>query len=112
MKKLGTEEIINMTLGQAWDIAGEFGEYIADNPPKFLEFDNVLPYRKDIILLALVKILVKQDFKVMAKASGQSEETIKENIATNIQVLESFIPTKENYNRKVQNLLSIKEKFK
>ncbi len=99
MKKLTSEQIEKMALQQAWDIAGEFGSFLADYKNiHFYEFEDALPYSKNVILCAILKILAEEDFKKIAVASGRSEEDIKEVLVENaITLLYHFMPSEEQY---------------
>ncbi len=58
MKKLTPEQIGKMTLNEAWKIACEFSDFIANrDKPMEIDYEDILPYSKRDILLALVKIL-------------------------------------------------------
>lgn len=111
MEKLKPEEIENMTTEQAWDIAGDFGDYIANRKPAFIEYEDVLPYEKEVILLALLKTLKDDNhLRRLSAASGGSVKDIKENIAVNIMILETgFIPNEKKYKETVE-LMKISDK--
>ena len=102
------EKFTIMTLKEAWDIAGDFGEFLEHGRYNALyEFEDVLPHKKSAILIALLKILKEENFRQMAALSGQNEKAIKENIAANIVILFGFIPSPESY----KDMLRLKEEI-
>ncbi len=111
MKKLTDEERQNMTLEDAWDITQEFGAFVAKvgyNPQ--YEFEDLLPYKKTDILLALLKVLVDLKEEDTDPDSGTLEE-IKENTSTLIVLLDGFIPNKEQYKQMLSTKKLLDEKF-
>ncbi|MFA5794903.1 MAG: hypothetical protein WC980_07565 [Candidatus Brocadiia bacterium] len=112
MKHLSSEQIKNMSLKEAWDIAGEFGEYLSNRKPVYMEYESVLPYPKDIISLALVKILKYEDFSNMSAVSKHAVTAgeIKENIAANISLLDLFIPDEKQYKEMVEEMKIMNER--
>lgn len=96
MKKLTQEEILNMTLDDAWNISQEFADLIEEESKKgksmLYEFEDVRPYTKSDILLALLKLLTEQDY-----GDVNQFENFKEFASTLIVTLDGFIPNEEQY---------------
>jgi len=111
MKKLTDEERQNMTLEDAWKIRHEFAAFIAKgelNP--HYEFEDVLPYAKDDILFALLKVLTDLKGEDVDPDSGTFEE-VKELTACQITLLDGFIPNEEQYKQMLSTKKLIDEKF-
>ena len=101
MKKLTPEQIGKMTLNEAWKIAREFGDFIANREkPLSIDYENVLPYLKRDILLAVVKILKDEKPGLLKKTANGIE--IKECVASMIMTLEDFIPDEKEYKEKIK----------
>lgn len=96
MKTLTPEQIDALDLSQAWDISEEYSVYLM-NRKKAFEFDSALPYPKNIILLALLKILVEQDVSLL-----KDGHTLKEQLCTSIMLLNDHIPEPEIYEREIK----------
>ncbi len=63
MDEFTLEQVEKMTREDEWKIAKAFGKYIRESPPNFYENEKKLPYPKSIILFALVRLLVDENFK-------------------------------------------------
>ena len=96
MKELTQEEILNMTLDNAWNITQEYADLTEGESEKgkstLYEFEDVLPYSKGDILLALLKLLTEQYYDDVSQL-----EDFKEFISSLIVQLDDFIPTEEKY---------------
>jgi len=110
MKKLSQEEIANMTLEKAWNIAKEFGDFHADNGAGY-DYEDVLPYEKDVILLALLKILSDDNHKITAKLNNETEKEAKSLIRSVIMLLMNYIPNEKQY-RSLLELIETSKKLK
>jgi|TARA_B100001964_G_scaffold164998_1_gene181164 DnaJ-domain-containing protein 1 len=96
MKELTQDEILNMTLDDAWNITQEYADLIERESKKgksmLYEFEDVLPYSKSDILLALLKLLNEQNYDDVSQL-----EDFKEFISSLIMQLNDFIPTKAKH---------------
>jgi len=111
MEKLTPEQIEKMTLNEAWKIAREFGDFIANrDKPMLIDYEDVLPYSKSDILLALVKIL-KDEKPELLRRKTENKIEVKECIAVMIMTLNDFIPNKIEYREKVKIREDILKEF-
>lgn len=111
MKKLTPEQIVKMTLNEAWKIAREFGDFIANrDKPMVIDYEDVLPYSKSDILLALVKILKDEKSRSLRKKTENGIE-IKECVASMIMKLEDFIPDEKEYKEKIKTREYVLKEF-
>ncbi len=111
MKKLTQEEILNMTLDDAWDVALAFGDFLAEGgAPAQYEFEDVLPYQKSDILLAILYLLehLKEED---IDHTGSTLETIKKTLCILAAGLESFIPNEKTYKEMLDSKEYIDENF-
>ena len=111
MKKLTQEEILSMTLDDAWDVALEFGDFLAEGgAPAQYEFEDVLPYRKSDILLAILYLLehLKEED---IDHTGSTLETIKKTLSTLAVGLEGFIPNEKTYKEMLDSKKYIDKNF-
>jgi len=113
MKKLTPEQIGKMTLDEAWKIAREFGDFIANREkPLLIDYENVLPYSKRNILLALVKILKDEKPELLRKKTETKNKIeLKECVAGLIMQLEDFIPNEKEYKEMVKTREDDLEEF-
>lgn len=113
MKELIPEQIENMTLSEAWKIAREFGDFIANrDKPMLIDYEDVLPYSKSDILLALVKILKDEKPELLRKKTETKNKIeLKECVAILIMKLEDFIPNEKKYKEMVKTREDILEEF-
>ena len=111
MKKLTQKEIENMTLEDAWNITQEFGAFLAEGgAPALYEFEDVLPYQKSDILLAIIYLFKNLKEEDVDHTTGTLEK-IKEALSTLVEDLESFIPNEETYKEMLNAKSFIDEKF-
>ncbi len=112
MKKLTQEEIQNMTLEDAWNIMQEFGAFVAKGGynPQY-EFEDLLPYKKTDILLALLKVLVDLKKEDLDPDNINTLEEIKENTSSLIALLDGFIPNEKQYKQMLSTKKLLDEKF-
>jgi len=100
-----------MTLDDAWDITQEFAAFLAEGKtPAQYEFEDVLPYKKSDILLAIIFQLVHLKKEDIDPTSGTLEE-IKTSLSALVMYLESFIPSEETYQAMLNVKSLIDEKF-
>jgi hypothetical protein len=112
MKILTDEQRRNMTLEDAWSIRQEFGAFMAKvrfNPQ--YAFEDLLPYKKTDILLALLKVLTDLKEEDIDPDSGTLEE-IKESTSTLIVLLDGFIPNEEQYKQMLSTKKLLDERLR
>ncbi len=66
----------------AWEIAQKFADVEAKNAESLYSFDNSLPYKKDIIALALLNLLTSNDFRNELLRKGEEGEKILQTISS------------------------------
>lgn len=111
MKKLTQEESQNMTLDDAWNITQDFSAFLAEGgAPALYEFEDVLPYQKSDILLAIIHLLENLKEEDIDHTTGTLVE-IKKNLSTLVVSLESFIPNEETYKEMLNARNLIDEKL-
>lgn len=111
MKRLTQEEILNMTLDDAWNITQEFGAFLAEGgTPALYEFEDVLPYQKSDILLAIIHLFENLKEEDIDHTTGTLEE-IKKTLSALVPTLESFIPNEKTYKDMLKTKSLIDEKF-
>ncbi len=111
MKKLTQDEILNMTLDDAWDVALAFGDFLAEGgAPAQYEFEDVLPYRKSDILLAILHLLENLKEEDIDHTNSKLE-TIKKTLSTLAMGLECFIPNEKTYKEMLDSKEYIDENF-
>ena len=113
MKRLTYEEIENMTIEGAWDIAQEFAVFIEDETKGEVslkyEFEDKLPYPKSDILLALLKLLKEENLTI--EFQNLSTNDFKIFISTLVMMLNNFIPSEEEYNQMLITKQFLDDKF-
>jgi hypothetical protein len=111
MKKLTQDEILNMTLDDAWDVALAFGDFLAEGGATAqYEFEDVLPYRKSDILLAILHLLENLKEEDIDHTNSKLE-TIKKTLSTLAMGLECFIPNEKTYKEMLDSKEYIDENF-
>ena len=102
-----------MTLNEAWKIAREFGDFIANREkPMPIDYEDVLPYSKGDILLALVEILKDEKPELLRKKTETKNKIeLKECVAGLIMKLEDFISNEKEYRKKVKEREYFLEEF-
>lgn len=94
-----------MTLDEAWKIVGKFGALLADKVLKYREFESKLPYPKDQILLAFLKIIEEEDFKSRAPQHGKSEQELRQLLSVGLlSLFQNFLPDREEYERQLREM--------
>jgi hypothetical protein len=86
------------TVAGAWEIAQKFADAEAKNVKSLYCFDSALPYKKDIIALALLNLLTSSDFKNLLLNKGEAGEKMLSTISNLMFSLTTiYIPDETDY---------------
>jgi hypothetical protein len=91
------------TVAGAWEIAQKFADTEAKSAKSLYCFDSSLPYKKDIIALALLNLLTSNDFKNLLLSKGEAGEKMLSTISNLMFSLTTiYIPDKEDYKKIIE----------
>lgn len=102
------------TIAGAWEIVQKFSQTEISRGSGLYFFDDILPYKKEIIALALLNLLTSDDFRLLMKSKGENGEKILQVISNYMFSLTiSYIPNKNEYKRilELENFMKNVEKL-
>ncbi len=91
------------TIAGAWKIAQEFADAEAKNAESFYSLNNTLPYKKDIIALALLNLLTSNDFRNELLCKGEGGEKILQTISSLMfSLATAYFPDETEYRELIE----------
>jgi len=101
------------TIEGAWIIANKFSQTEIKRKSELYSFDDILPYKKEIIALALLNLLTSDDFRSLMKGKGGGEKILQAITDHMLSLTISYIPNENEYKRilELENLLETAEEF-
>lgn len=99
-EEIKISEEIEMNLSKAWEIFHKFNDFVITRKiPLLLEYESNLPYSKEVILVALLKIL-RDEKRELFKKYGNV--TLQDYIGSLIINLANIILGEEAYRRRLE----------
>ncbi len=98
------------TIAGAWKIASDFADAEAKNANSLFVFNGTLPYKKDIIVLALINLLTSDDFRALMHKKNGGDKVLDELASLLFRIATIYIPDESEY-KEIIGLKKIGEKI-
>jgi len=98
------------TIAGAWKIASDSADAEAKNANSLFAFNDTLPYKKDIIVLALLNLLTSDDFRALMHKNDGGEKVLEELAGLLLRIATIYVPSGSEY-KEIIGLKKIGEKF-